>query len=248
MSSLARDHQAAGDEPRVLTTVDEPGRGRVQGRINITSPHTLDQRAGDVVMHVTVTVVAIGHLRDDRAHDLAGDLRPRSAAASSGQRPASIAAGEPHDQFSGLVVDGDAGQPSGWVKAREITARTVVVGGAESTSNIDRDSSGLTRLMLGFSVVAAISVIQPCSTAGSRTSCCVLENRWTSSMNRIVRSLRMRPISRACSMAARTSDPALTAANATNRRPDTSAASLASVVFPVPVGPRGSHWWTRPDH
>ena len=65
-------------------------------------------------MHVTVTVVAIGHLRDDRAHDLAGDLRPRSRSCfQSGQRPASIAAGEPHDQFSGLVVDGDAGQPLG---------------------------------------------------------------------------------------------------------------------------------------
>ena len=50
-------------------------------------------------------------------------------------------------------------------------------------SNNDRDSSGEMTEKLGFSVVAAIRVTSRFSTAGSSTSCWVLEKRCTSSMN-----------------------------------------------------------------
>ena len=155
-------------------------------------------------------------------------VRARRASPPAKRTNRSVASGE-------MVTPG---RPSGWASARAITRSTSSSVRACRTSSIDRDSSGLTMLMLGFSVVAAIRVTQPCSTAGSRTSCWVLEKRWTSSMNRMVRSPWVRPRSRASSMAARTSfTPALTAANATKRRPLTSAARRASVVLPVPGGP-----------
>ena len=48
-------------------------------------------------------------------------------------------------------------------------------------SSSERDSSGEITEKLGFSVVAAINVTSRFSTAGSSTSCWVLENRCTSS-------------------------------------------------------------------
>jgi hypothetical protein len=50
-----------------------------------------------------------------------------------------------------------------------------------------RESSGVTSEKYGFSVVAPIRVTVPSSTAGSRTSCCAFDQRWTSSTNSTVR-------------------------------------------------------------
>ena len=57
-----------------------------------------------------------------------------------------------------------------------------------SRSSRERDSSGETTVKNGFSVVAATSVSQPFSTAGSRTSCWALEKRCTSSRKSRVRA------------------------------------------------------------
>ena len=59
------------------------------------------------------------------------------------------------------------------------------VSGCKVSSN-DRDSSGEITEKNGFSVVAAIRVTRRFSTAGSSASCCVFENRCTSSMNSTV--------------------------------------------------------------
>jgi len=45
-------------------------------------------------------------------------------------------------------------------------------------SRRERESSGEITEKYGFSVVAAISVTQRFSTAGSRESCCALLKRW----------------------------------------------------------------------
>ena len=101
----------------------------------------------------------------------------------------------------------------------------------------DRDSSGATTENDGFSVVAATNNTTRFSTAESSASCCVLENRCTSSMNSTVCS----PLSsalRASSMTARTSlTPADSADSASNRRPVACETSAASVVLPLPGGP-----------
>lgn len=55
-----------------------------------------------------------------------------------------------------------------------------------SCSTSERDSSGETTENDGFSVVAATSSTVRSSTAPSSASCCVLENRCTSSMNSTV--------------------------------------------------------------
>ncbi len=55
-----------------------------------------------------------------------------------------------------------------------------------SVSSSDRESSGETTENDGFSVVAPMKDTQRFSTAGSSASCCVLENRCTSSMNSTV--------------------------------------------------------------
>ena len=56
-----------------------------------------------------------------------------------------------------------------------------------SRNNRHRDSSGVFSEKYGFSVVAPISVTVPASTAGSSTSCCAFDQRWTSSTNSTVR-------------------------------------------------------------
>jgi hypothetical protein len=86
-------------------------------------------------------------------------------------------------------------------------------------SSSARERSGPTTENDGFSVVAPMNDTQRFSTAGRSASCCVLENRCTSSMNSTV-CLPVRPSSpRAVSMAARTSfTPADTADSSTNRR------------------------------
>ncbi len=101
-----------------------------------------------------------------------------------------------------------------------------------------RDSSGEITEKLGFSVVAAISVTQPFSTAGRSASCWLLLKRCTSSMNSTVPRPCMARLSRARSMTARTSlTPAVTAESSTKARPLPAESSEASVVLPVPGGP-----------
>ncbi len=104
--------------------------------------------------------------------------------------------------------------------ARRITASTPPSSSEASVSSSERESSGDTIEKYGFSVVAATSVTQRFSTAGSNASCWVLENRCTSSMNSTV-SRPVMPLCRlACSTTARTSlTPALTAESSVNDRP-----------------------------
>src|SRR5450631_204212 len=107
-----------------------------------------------------------------------------------------------------------------------------------NVSSSDRESSGEITEKNGFSVVAAISVTRRFSTAGNRASCCVFENRCTSSMNSTVCVPFMPSWRRASSSTSRTSlTPALTADSSTNRRDVAWLTTCASVVLPVPGGP-----------
>ena len=92
------------------------------------------------------------------------------------------------------------------------------VSGSRVSSRL-RDSNGVVTLKNGFSVVAATRVTQRFSTLGSSASCCVLEKRWTSSMNRTV-WVPVSPSARlASSMTWRTSfTPAVTADSSRQRR------------------------------
>ena len=102
----------------------------------------------------------------------------------------------------------------------------------------ERDSSGLTTEKNGFSVVAAIRLTIRSSTALSRLSCCVLENRWTSSMKSTVRRPAKVSSRFAAVMTARTSlTPESSADSWTNCRLVASEMTCASVVLPVPGGP-----------
>ena len=101
-----------------------------------------------------------------------------------------------------------------------MTSSTPPSSSCARVSSSERDSSGDTIEKYGFSVVAATSVTQRFSTAGSSASCWVLEKRCTSSMNSTV----SRPViplwRRAASTTARTSlTPALTADSSVNERP-----------------------------
>ena len=91
----------------------------------------------------------------------------------------------------------------------------------------------------GFSVVAPISVTSPDSTTGRSASCCVLLKRWISSMKSTVRRpcaprrSRARPIT-ACTSAL----PDETAESSSNADCVLAATMRASVVLPVPGGPK----------
>src|SRR5665213_123167 len=128
--------------------------------------------------------------------------------------------------------------PRSSASARSTTSRmSSSLSGCNVRSN-ERDSSGEMTEKNGFSVVAAISVTSRFSTAGSNASCCVLENRWTSSMNSTVCRPDIPSSRRASSRASRTSlTPALTADSSTKRRDVAWLTTCASVVFPVPGGP-----------
>jgi hypothetical protein len=102
----------------------------------------------------------------------------------------------------------------------------------------ERDSNGAITEKLGFSVVAAMSVMRRFSTAGSNTSCCALLNRWTSSTNSTVDRPRASS-DLACSSSARTSlTPAVTALSSTKREPLVLDTTAAIVVLPTPGGPQ----------
>ncbi len=102
---------------------------------------------------------------------------------------------------------------------------------------MQRDSSGVTSEKYGFSVVAPISVTVPSSTAGSRTSCWALDQRWTSSTKSTVRNSP--PFAWAMILRA-SATPEDTADNCIISAPTASASRCARVVLPVPAGPHST--------
>lgn len=106
-------------------------------------------------------------------------------------------------------------------------------------SSSERESSGEITEKYGFSVVAAISVTQRFSTAGSSESCCALLKRWISSRKRTVSRPYAPEERRAPSMTARTSlTPAVMADSSTKRFWVAWLTTYASVVLPMPGGPQ----------
>ena len=106
-----------------------------------------------------------------------------------GQRPAGVAAGEPHQVVAGLVgrsVDAPVEAPGVGHGARSSSRRRRRRSAARRVSNSERDSSGEMIENDGFSVVAAMRMTQRFSTPGSRASCWALVKRWISSRNRTV--------------------------------------------------------------
>ena len=90
-----------------------------------------------------------------------------------------------------------------------------------SLTTTERDSNGLMTEKLGFSVVAPMKVTSRFSTAGSSASCCDLEKRCTSSMNRTVSVPSPTSLRRARASTSRTSfTPDVTADSSSNARPD----------------------------
>ena len=87
----------------------------------------------------------------------------------------------------------------------------------------------------GFSVVAPIRVTVPSSTAGSSTSCCAFDHRWTSSTNRTVR--KRPPFAPSITLRA-SATPEFTAESWISSAPTASASRCARVVLPVPAGPQ----------
>lgn len=79
-----------------------------------------------------------------------------------------------------------APKPRGFDTARSITVRSSSGSNDSSLTTTERLSSGLITEKLGFSVVAAMKVTSRFSTLGNNASCCDLEKRCTSSMNRTV--------------------------------------------------------------
>ena len=117
------------------------------------------------------------------------------------------------------------------------------------TATRQRESKAALTSNEGFSVVAPMSVIVPCSTACKSASCWALLKRWISSMKRMTRPPRRRTLA-ASSIAARTSlTPERTAERAMSRASLARAIRRANVVLPVPGGPQsineGSFPWGR---
>ena len=98
----------------------------------------------------------------------------------------------------------------------------------------------------GFSVVAPMSVTRPDSTTGRSASCWVLLKRWISSMKSTVRCPCAPSRSRALAITACTSAfPEETAESSSNTDCVPAATIRASVVLPVPGGPKKSDDETR---
>src|SRR5688572_21089493 len=113
-----------------------------------------------------------------------------------------------------------------------------------STYTAARESSALFTSNDGFSVVAPMKVMRPCSTKGRKASCCALLKRWTSSTKRMVWRPECWRSSCARSSAWRMSfTPEKTAESAMNCASNASAMSRASVVFPTPGGPHRIIEW-----
>ena len=123
--------------------------------------------------------------------------------------------------------------------ARSTSSATSAGPRLSSRKRVLRLMSGLLTSKNGFSVVAPTRITVPCSTPGSRASCCDFVNRWISSRKSTVR--RSSSSSRRVAVAStpRTSlTPALTADSCSKAASVSSATSRASVVLPVPGGPQ----------
>jgi hypothetical protein len=129
-------------------------------------------------------------------------------------------------------------RPRSAASARSTSPATSASVSGLRVSSSDRDSSGEITEKLGFSVVAAIKVTSRFSTAGSSTSCWVLEKRCTSSTKSTV-DRPARRSRRAWSSTARTSlTPAVTADSSTNAAAACRDTTAAIVVLPDPGGPQ----------
>ena len=107
-----------------------------------------------------------------------------------------------------------------------------------SSTTRPRESSAELTSKYGFSVVAPIIMTVRFSTACSRASCCDLEKRWISSMNRMVRRSYVFRRVLASSITRRKSFTVpVTALTSTNSLLVWLAIMWASVVLPVPAGP-----------
>ncbi len=138
---------------------------------------------------------------------------------------------------SGVRVTASA-SPRASVTARSMSTPRSSSVSCSRVSSRDRDSSGEMTENDGFSVVAAIRMIQPFSTPGSSASCWAFENRWISSRNSTVVTPYRSRCDSACSSTLRTSaTPAFTADSSTKLRPELCATACARVVLPVPGGP-----------
>ena len=242
MSSRGVDDQAPHDESRVLARLDHPGEPE-QRRVRVGATDRLDERADDVVV-----ASPCGRTRRPPCWTASATSAPsitvspasaRSAAASS---PVSATRASPAGDLDEVIerVGGRASgraPPSPALRPRT-RARTRPRGrplraaraGAAGTARAAGDEE-----RYGFSVVAPISVTVPSSTAGSRTSCCAFDHRWTSSTNRTV-------VNSAAGLVhhlPRVRDPG-SSAESVRAGADRVASRWASVVLPVPAGPRGS--------
>ncbi len=164
--------------------------------------------------------------------------RARASAAATSRVP-SMARASPSP-----AVTSSASASSSSATSSSAAPRCANVVSAPSSSGRSRNivvrlSSGAFTSKYGFSVVAPTKTMTPSSTDGSRTSCCEVLNRWTSSTNSSVRR-PCSPSSRAASaMASRASrTPALVALSGTNAIDVPCASSRAIVVLPVPAGPK----------
>ena len=145
-----QDHEPAGDEPRVLPGLDH-AREVVQRGVDVAAADGLDERAGDVVVLVAVAVVA--HRRpvdggldvvDGRPRSRPGPERRAGCGLERGQRPAGVAAGEPHELVERLGVDVDRTAEPALVGDRALEQRADVVVGSSGRGSAAalRDSSG----------------------------------------------------------------------------------------------------------
>jgi hypothetical protein len=161
------------------------------------------------------------------AGERAGDLEAR-------EHLASVAARTIEEQ---LDASSSASAPSA-SRPRRTSVSIAARSSGSSRKSVDRLRSGAFTSKNGFSVVAPISVSVPSSTAGSRASCCDLENRWISSRNRIV------PWSALAEALPGTLDRLADVLDAGGHRGQLlerpvgrSATASASVVLPVPAVP-----------
>src|SRR5665213_1489075 len=122
--------------------------------------------------------------------------------------------------------------------ARSITAARSPSVNDSSTNTRIRDRSAPFTSNDGFSVVAPISVIVPCSTCGRNASCCARLNRWISSTNRMVGRPSCNRSSASPTISRTRGTPSVTAEKGTNSESVYCAISRPRVVFPVPGGPQ----------
>ena len=107
-----------------------------------------------------------------------------------------------------------------------------------STNTLQRDRRAELTSNDGFSVVAPMRIIEPCSTYGRNASCCALLKRWISSTKRTVRIPSRLPDSALAIISLISLMPLVTAEKFTNSAFVRFAITFARVVFPTPGGPQ----------